>query len=128
MAVTHLIAQLDGALRDVSLGIDPEQLYTLPILDDWICLRDGQVPRVWGLSNGAAPAGVLTGAVLHIAWDSSAVRALEGWYRLGRSNEGDMPPTPPSAPRARLSVPAFRARVHGFAAEVDQIVKDAETG
>jgi len=126
MPATDLIATVDGALRDVSLGIDPEQLYTLPILDDWICLRDGQVPRVWGLSNGAAPTGVLTGPVLHIDWDSSTVRALEGWYRLGRRGESDMPPTPPSAPRARLSLPAFRARVHGFAAEVNRLVKDAD--
>lgn len=77
MPVTDLIERLDEALRDVSLGIDPEQLYRLPILEDWICLRDGQVPRVWGRSNETAPTGFLTGAVVHIAWDSSTIRAVE---------------------------------------------------
>lgn len=129
MAVTDLIARLDGALRDISSGIDPEAHHALPMLDDWICLRDGQIPRIWGRSN--RPPGsvsILTGPVIHIAWESSAVRALEGWYRLGLRDESDMPPTPPSVPRARLSLPAFRARVHGFAAEVDRLVKDADHG
>jgi len=122
MDVTDLIAQLDGALRDVGLGIDPEQLYTLPILDDWICLRDGQVPRVWGRSNETAPPGILTGAVVHIAWDSSTIRAVEGWYRLGRQDDGPIRPTPPSAPRAILSGPTFRDSVRAFAQKVELLI------
>lgn len=122
MPATDLIAALDGALRDVSHGIDPEVHHTLPILEDWICLRDGQVPRVWGLSNGAAPTGVLTGAVVHIAWDSSAVRAVEGWYRLGRCDAGDIPPRPPSAPRAILCGPMFRDSVRAFAQKVELLI------
>ena len=126
MPVTDLIATLDGVLRDVGHGIDPEVHHTLPILEDWICLRDGQVPRVWGLSNGAAPTGVLTGAVVHIAWDSSAVRAVEGWYRLGRHDNGPIRPTPPSAPRARLSLPAFHACTREFVAAVERMLRNLE--
>lgn len=122
MPATDLIAALDGALRDVSHGIDPEVHHTLPILEDWICLRDGQVPRVWGLSNGTAPSGVLTGPVIHIAWASCAIRALEGWYRLGRRAEGDIPPTPPCAPRARLCGPMFRDSVRAFAQDVELLI------
>lgn len=126
MAVTDLIARLDGTLRDISEGIDPEAHHALPMLDDWICLRDGQIPRIWGRSSATAPTGILTGPILRITWDSAAVRALEGWYRLAGSNDCALPPTPPSAPRARLSLPAFRARVHVFAAEVERLIQDAD--
>ncbi|TKD12547.1 hypothetical protein FBT96_20390 [Rhodobacter capsulatus] len=127
MPAPDLIERLDGALRDISEGIDPEAWYSIPLIDAWACLRDGQIPRIWGHSNRApGSVSILTGPILHITWDSAAVRALEGWYRLGRRAEGDTPLTPPSAPRALLSGPAFRARVHGFAAKVDRVVKDAD--
>ena len=122
MPVTDLIAQLDGALRDVSLGIDPDVHHTLPILEDWICLRDGRIPRIWGRAIGTPPSGIMTGAVIHIAWASSAIRAVEGWYRLGRQDDGPIRPTPPSAPRARLSGPMFRGSVRAFAQDVELII------